>query len=818
MIDGRPFQLDRFQVEAMTSVDAGRSVLVAAPTSSGKTVVAEHAIDRALADGRRAFYTAPIKALSNQKFRDLVRRLGDGRVGLMTGDQVVSPDAPVVVMTTEVLRNMLYAGSMATLDLGWVVLDEVHFLEDPYRGAVWEEVVLNLAPEVGMVALSATVSNAGELGDWLTAVRGPTDVIVETRRPVRLRTHYLVAERGRERRLHRMATHRGGSPNSDGRRFDNERKNRQGGGRGKGFRWVTPRRDEVLGELSAHGLLPAIHFIFSRAGCDEARDAILRDGVRLNSGAEAAAVSEHVTARLEGLPSADLEALGVDRWSEGLERGVAAHHAGLVPIFKEVTEELFAMGLLKIVYATETLALGVNLPARSVVIDRLTKFTGQTHEVLTPGQFTQLTGRAGRRGMDTEGHAIVCWSPFVPFDRVAELAGSTDFVLRSAFRPTYNMVANLIVSRTREQADDLLARSFAQFQMDRKEAKRHRRSDEMRLEARRIRSGLAEPESVQGEPVQPASLRPGEVVVIDDGLIHLVLSVAHRGGGRLRLRSLDQSGRMSTVDPAELARLPVRVGEVDLPAPFAPDRPEFRRAAMERLRPFAREAGEDRGALRRLARLERNLGRIAVVPAENALTERLDASLRVLEKRGLVDGWALTQRGRPLTAIHNEADLLVVEVMAAGLLDGVSPGMLAALVSTMTFRKRGPGEPSTIRLGGGFGSRFADIMGLASDIAEVESELGIDPALPPDPGFAHVIHGWSGGGELEDVLDPEMTGGEFVRNVRLVADLLRQVSKVAPDALAKVADAAGGRLVRGVVAMSNGAPSGDLGPGTGDVG
>ena len=432
----RSFQLDRFQLEAMAAVDAGRSVLVAAPTSSGKTVVAEHAIDRALAAGQRVFYTAPIKALSNQKFRDLCQRLGAGSVGLMTGDQVVSPDAPVVVMTTEVLRNMLYAGSMATVDLGWVVLDEVHFLEDPYRGAVWEEVVLNLAPEVGMVALSATVSNARELGDWLTAVRGPTDVIVETRRPVRLRTHYLVAERGRERRLHRLATHRGGSPNPDGRRFDNERGNSQRGGRGRGSRWVTPRRDEVLGELSAHGLLPAIHFIFSRAGCDESRDAILSDGVRLNSDSEAASVAEHVTARLDGLPPADLEALGVERWSEGLERGVASHHAGLVPIFKEVTEELFAMGLLKIVYATETLALGVNLPARSVVIDRLTKFTGQTHEVLTPGQFTQLTGRAGRRGMDTEGHAIVCWSPFVPFDRVASLAGSRDFVLRSAFRPT----------------------------------------------------------------------------------------------------------------------------------------------------------------------------------------------------------------------------------------------------------------------------------------------------------------------------------------------------------------------------------------------
>jgi ATP-dependent RNA helicase HelY len=406
----------------------------------------------------------------------------------------------------------------------------------------------------------------------------------------------------------------------------------------------------------------------------------------------------------------------------------------------------------------------------------------------------------------------------VPFDRVAGLAGSRDFVLRSAFRPTYNMVANLILGRSRAQADDLLARSFAQFQMDRQEANRQRRSDEMRTEAREIRTGLAGPGSVDGEPVQPAGLRPGEVVVIDDGLAHLVLSIAHRGGGRLKLRSLDQAGRISTIDPADLARLPVRVGEVDLPAPFAPDRPEFRRAAMERLRPFAREAGEDPAARRRLARLERNLARIADASAGSALTDRLDASLHVLQERGLADGWALTERGRPLTAIHNEADLLVVEVMAAGLLDGVSPGVLAGLVSTLTFRKRGPGEPSRIRLGGDFGPRFADILRLASEVAEVESDFGMEPALPPDPGFAHVIHAWAGGGELEEVLDPEMTGGEFVRNVRLVADLLRQVSKVAPDPLARVADAAGGLLVRGVVAMSAGASPGDASTGTEDVG
>ena len=390
-----PFELDRFQLEAIRAIDGGRSVLVAAPTSSGKTVVAEHAVDRALASGRRAFYTAPIKALSNQKFRDLGRRLGPGRVGLLTGDNTVSPEAPVVVMTTEVLRNMLYAGSTAIDDLAWVVLDEVHFLEDPYRGAVWEEVILNLPPQIGIVALSATVSNSEELGAWLNAVRGPTDVVVERRRPVPLRSHYLVVERRRERMLRRLPVLVKGAPNSEGSRYDIEGRLRRGR---NGPGWATPRRDEVLRDLRQEKLLPAIHFIFSRAGCDEARDGLLRAGMNLNDGRESAEVDVRVDRRLAGVPVGDLEALDVYRWREGLRRGIAAHHAGLLPLFKEITEDLFAAGLLKIVYATETLALGVNLPARSVVIDKLTKFTGESHESLTAGQFAQLTGRAGRRG------------------------------------------------------------------------------------------------------------------------------------------------------------------------------------------------------------------------------------------------------------------------------------------------------------------------------------------------------------------------------------------------------------------------------------
>ena len=679
MTGSRPFELDRFQVEAMAAVDAGRSVLVSAPTSSGKTVVAEHAIDSALAAGRRAFYTAPIKALSNQKFRDLGERLGHDAVGLMTGDQVIAPEAPVVVMTTEVLRNMLYAGSPATEGLGWVVLDEVHFLEDPYRGAVWEEVVLNLAEDVGIVALSATVSNAEELGDWLTAERGPTTVVRENRRPVRLNSHYLVAERGRPRRVHRLSIRRGNQSNPDGRRFDVDRQARHGRGR-RG--WASPRRDEVLAELSRHDMLPAIHFIFSRAGCDEARDVMIRDGVKLNNAAEERAVDALVDDRLADLPEADLAALGVRAWRDGLRRGVAAHHAGLVPAFKEVTEELFAAGLLKIVYATETLALGVNLPARAVVIDRLTKFNGQTHQVLTPGQFTQLTGRAGRRGLDDEGHALVCWSPFVAFERVAGLAGSRDFVLRSAFRPTYNMVANLILGRTRSEAADLLSRSFAQFQLD--------------------RQGVA---------------------------IH---------------------------------------------------------QAAEKRRPPPRKRDSR--------------------SATTSLSERMEAALRVLEARGMADGWSLEDRGLPLAAIHNEADLLIAESLDSGLLEGLDPGMLSAVVSCLSYRKRGPGEPSSVQLAGAFPERFNGLCALAAGVASAEREEGLEPSEPPDPGFAHVIYAWANGEELAEVLNGTLTGGEFVRNVRLVTDLMRQLTKVAPPLLAATAEEAGRCLDRGVVALAIGRP------------
>ncbi|QXC61941.1 DEAD/DEAH box helicase [Aquihabitans sp. G128] len=503
------FTLDRFQLEAIAAIDAGHNVLVAAPTGSGKTVVAEHAVARALAEGRRAFYTTPIKALSNQKYADLVRRHGADRVGLLTGDNAVNPDAGVVVMTTEVLRNMIYAGSAALDDLAWVVLDEVHYLQDTYRGPVWEEVIVHAPTEVRFVCLSATVSNADELAGWIAAARGHTETVVEHERPVELVNHYLVYEKA-SGDLVQLPTLVGGRPNPEGDRFDapamDGPKHLRYKQRGRSL-WGSPRRGEVIEHLAGSDLLPAIYFIFSRAACDDAARSVLELGLRLTTHTERLrirAIAEHHVAHLG---AEDLAVLGYDRWLAGLEAGVAAHHAGMVPPFKEAVEACFVEGLVKAVFATETLALGINMPARSVVVETLSKFTGETHEDLTPSQYTQLTGRAGRRGLDPVGHALVLWSPWYGFDKVAALAASREFVLRSAFRPTYNMVVNLVRRYDRDQAHELLGRSFAQFQADRSLGKlAHRRASRQALLAEAEAAATCE----RGDVDEYRTLRRGE--------------------------------------------------------------------------------------------------------------------------------------------------------------------------------------------------------------------------------------------------------------------------------------------------------------------
>jgi superfamily II RNA helicase len=470
-----PFPVDEFQSDAFAALDQEHSVLVSAPTGSGKTLVAAYAVHRALAAHGKAFYTTPLKALSNQKYGELVETYGEAHVGLLTGDTAIKPNAPVVVMTTEVLRNMLLAGSALLNDLHTVILDEVHFIQDPYRGGVWEEVLVLSPATIRFVCLSATVNNATELGNWLRSVRGNISVIVERHRPIVLRHHFAAHRREDEETVLVPLLAPGGGAGKEGQRIDAMvRRALQGRppqwqqrGRGPRLPYRTPLRTELIGELDGLEMLPAIVFIFSRAACDEAVRQVVRDGVRLTDSAERSAILKIAERRVEALADEDLDVLGYDEWVESLCCGVAAHHAGLVPLFRETVEEAFAAGLLKVVFATETLSLGINMPARSVVIERFTKYGGAGRATLTSGEYLQLTGRAGRRGLDEEGHAIVLWSPETTFTEAARVAAAPPPDLRSAFRPTYNLAVNLASRFDREAANDVLHRSFAQWQAHR---------------------------------------------------------------------------------------------------------------------------------------------------------------------------------------------------------------------------------------------------------------------------------------------------------------------------------------------------------------
>ncbi|GAB1691398.1 DEAD/DEAH box helicase [Krasilnikovia sp. M28-CT-15] len=476
------FDLDDFQRQACEVLERGSGVLVCAPTGAGKTVVGEFAVhlalraEAAVGAPRKCFYTTPIKALSNQKYHDLVERHGADKVGLLTGDNAINGDAPVVVMTTEVLRNMLYSGSASLRGLAYVVMDEVHYLADRFRGAVWEEVIIHLPASVTLVSLSATVSNYEEFADWLVTVRGQTEVVVSEHRPVPLWQHMLVGKRMFDL-FHDPDAARKHDVHPELLRYTREMMrrlelgDRAGGGYGgrgpRQRRWLPTARAEVVDRLERAGLLPAILFIFSRNGCDAAVQQCLAAGLRLTSPDERAEIRHIAQARVAAIPAEDLSVLGYWEWLDGLERGIAAHHAGMLPAFKEAVEECFVRGLVKAVFATETLALGINMPARCVVLERLVKFNGEAHVDLTPGEYTQLTGRAGRRGIDIEGHAVVLWSPEVDPRHVAGLASTRTYPLRSSFRPSYNMAANLVGTVGAERARELLESSFAQFQADR---------------------------------------------------------------------------------------------------------------------------------------------------------------------------------------------------------------------------------------------------------------------------------------------------------------------------------------------------------------
>ncbi|AZZ48781.1 RNA helicase [Rathayibacter rathayi] len=779
------FDLDPFQYEACGALDDGHSVLVAAPTGAGKTAVAEFAIHLAMQDPTaKVFYTTPMKALSNQKFQEFVDDYGASEVGLLTGDSNVNSRARIVVMTTEVLRNMLYADSDLLRGLAYVVMDEVHYLADRFRGAVWEEVIIHLPQRVRLVSLSATVSNAEEFGDWLQTVRGETEVIVSEERPVPLDQHVLVGGKlvdlfdssGRAAtnrvnpELARMA--QGGSRVERG----------GGGGRGgRGGRHRFPEqrseevmlRSEVVEILRGKTLLPAIFFVFSRAGCDQAVRQVLRSGVRLTERHERDEIRAIVEERCRTIRDEDLAVLGYWEWLDGLQRGVAAHHAGMLPAFKEVVEELFLRRLVRVVFATETLALGINMPARTVVLEKLEKFNGEARVPITPGEYTQLTGRAGRRGIDVEGHSVIQWRGGMDPQAVASLASRRTYPLNSSFRPSYNMAANLIEHCGRVRTREILESSFAQFQADRSVVDLARR---VRQQEESMAGYVTAMQCHLGDFEQYAMIRRE----IGD----LERRGAVRGESASHAEREKRQGQLTSLRRRMKAH----------PCHACSDREQHARWA-ERWWKLRRETDEIERQIRsRTGAIARIFDHITEVLLELGYFRRDE-----------VGELSLTPNGRTLRRIYGERDLLVAECLRKQAWTELDPAGLAAMACCLVFEPRREegtlGERFLPR--GAFPEALEKTQLLWARLDDVEREHRLPGSTPISTSLALSMNMWAKGMPLDMVLrESDMAAGDFVRWAKQTIDLLDQLSVVAEGKVGRAARTALDLVRHGIVAYS----------------
>ncbi|MEI6869487.1 MAG: DEAD/DEAH box helicase [Actinomycetota bacterium] len=756
------FGFDDFQITACHAVEDGKGVLVAAPTGAGKTVVGEFAAFSALAQGKKCFYTTPIKALSNQKFQEFVERFGEDRVGLLTGDTNINSEADVLVMTTEVLRNMLYANSSTLKNLGSVVMDEVHYLADKSRGAVWEEVLIHLMESVQVISLSATVSNAEEFGEWLGEVRGATEVIVSEVRPIPLYQHVLIGNRlidlfnepGRINPeilgLEREALRKVKIPKGRRDRFG-ENDNRMS-------------RPEIIEKLQRENLLPAITFIFSRVGCDAAVKQCLQAGIRLTTTEERIEIAATAARYTQNLAEEDLDVLGYRDWLVALERGIAAHHAGLLPSFKGAVEDLFKRGLVKAVFATETLALGINMPARTVVLEKLTKWNGEAHVSITPGEYTQLTGRAGRRGIDIEGNAVVQWSPTVDSATAAGLASTRTYPLKSSFTPTYNMSINLIARFGRERAHGSLESSFAQFQADRAVVSL----------VRQIRKN----DSAAAELTESAQCHLGDFneysrMRIDIKELERLLS---KRDGR---RSFDQRQRVRMENELDGMRRGLR----GHPCHSCNDRETHARIA-ERADRINRESDGLR------SRVENRT---------HVIAKTFDRICNVLTHLGYIEGDKPLDQGKILAKIFAESDLLLTESIRRDIFQGLSAPELLSVASAMIYQGRSSEAYAPKMPHENVANALVEVSRVWIELEALENEYDVKTQREPDFGFCYASYRWANGHSLSSILKgTDMTVGDFVRSIKQLIDLLTQIGGAAEE-LRPICREGIKRLDRGVV-------------------
>ncbi len=757
------FEFDPFQISACHAVEEGKGVLVAAPTGAGKTVVGEFAAYYALQAGKKCFYTTPIKALSNQKYSEFAEKFGEDRVGLLTGDTSINSEADILVMTTEVLRNMLYAGSSTLTNLGAVVMDEVHYLADKFRGAVWEEVLIHLMESVQVISLSATVSNAEEFGEWLGEIRGDTEVIVSEIRPIPLFQHVLIGNRLLD------LFEQPGRVNPEILQREREAIRRSSMGRNRRSRFDEPNdrlsRSDIIEKLQRENLLPAITFIFSRIGCDAAVKQCLQAGLRLTSPQEREEIRATALAYTQNIAEEDLEVLGFTHWLTALERGIAAHHAGLLPSFKGAVEDLFQRGLVKAVFATETLALGINMPARTVVLERLVKFNGEAHVPITPGEYTQLTGRAGRRGIDIEGNAVIQWSPTVDSAAAAGLASTRTYPLRSSFSPSYNMSINLIAQFGKERARRSLESSFAQFQADRAVVG--------------LTKQIRKNEALIQELMKDASCHLGDFSEYAR-YRRSIKEVEVLLGRRDQRKTFDnrQRGHLE----GELSDLRKRMK--NHPSHGCADREEHSRLAER----AGRLTRENEGLTSR------------VENRTHVIAKTFDQICQVLEHLDYIHGEKPTAQGKILTKIYAESDLLLTESIRRGLLDELNGAELLAVVSCMIFETRSAENIAPKMPSAKVTSTITEVISLWAELEQIEGDFGVQTQREPDAGFAFISYRWATGNSLANVLKgSDMSVGDFVRSTKQLIDLLNQIAGASENLRPACKDAVK-KIDRGVVA------------------
>ena len=731
-----PFELDDFQKEACKFIDNGKSVVVCAPTGAGKTVIAQHAIHKALEENKRIFYTTPLKALSNQKYYDFGEKYGSEKVGLLTGDTSINRNAQIVVMTTEVFRNMLYGTNFGAVadnlkDVRYVVLDEVHYMNDEQRGTVWEESIIYCPTNVQIIALSATVANADELTDWINTVHSKTELVDTDFRPVPLRFYYF--DSSQPSKLLPLLTPSGQLNKKirpEKRLFGKKLQNKRS--------FVK----DIVRNLQENDMLPAIYFTFSRKKCDEQMEKCA--SLELVTKGEQAQIKQFVDEYIAENPH-----LYNNKHLDYLYCGVASHHAGLLPAWKNLVEKLFQKGLIKVVFATETLAAGINMPARSTVISSTSKRTDSGHRMLTASEFLQMSGRAGRRGMDEVGYVVIVGTQFQSPEEVAELVLSDANPLESRFSPSYSMVLNLLQRFSLEEAKELILKSFGYFSA-----------------GSRLQPLLKAKEQMQNEISErnficPSKLSDSELFEYD------------------KLRHIYVQNRQTYKKICKQERAKNR--------PLPPEAVQFGKETKALLHKMHNYPCDNCKLYKKHSKNVEVLSRFAIrLKKLNKEIERQRdifwnkflAHRSVLIDMGYLKDDYPTERGVTTSQIRSENELFIAEIIFSNILENLTPAQLAAVVCAITTEDLRIDIPY-LPISEPVRKTLNLIRNIRRKVEKVQNRYMVEAPMYINPYFSSLIELWVEGAEWETITEQiDMGEGDIVRSFKRVVDVLRQFTTI----------------------------------------